>query len=87
MKTIIEFPDFIPSEGIHYKWIGDSDITISLEDENTIVIKANKDGLLSLANHLLNLSQDSVPKNYHMHLDDINGGVEEGSLGLIIEKK
>ena len=86
MKTIIEFPDFIPSEGFHYKWIGDSYITISLEDEDTIVIKANKDGLLSLANHLLNLSQDSVPKNCHIHLDDINGGVERGSLGVVVEK-
>lgn len=86
MKTTIEFPDFIPEKGIHYKWIGDSYINISLEDEDTVVIKANKDGLLSLANHLLNLSQDSVPKYYHMHFDDINGGVEDGSLGIIIEK-
>ena len=86
MKTTIEFPDFIPGKGIQYKWIGDSYITISLEDENTIVINANKDGLLSLANHLLNLSQDSVPDYYYMQFDALNGGVESGSLGIIIEK-
>ena len=86
MKTIIEFPYFIPSKGMYYKWIGDSSITISLEDEDTVVISANKDGLLSLANHLLNLSQDSVPDHFHMHFDDLNGGVESGSLGIIIEK-
>ncbi len=35
---------------------------------------------------MLNLSQDSVPDHFHMHFDDLNGGVESGSLGIIIEK-
>ena len=92
MKAIIEFPDFVPGYGIQYHWVGNSQISISF-DEDTVVIKANKDGLLSLANHLLNLSQDSVPKNYHIHFDDLNvhfddlnGGVERGSFGVVIEK-
>ncbi len=85
MKAIIEFPDFVPGYGIQYHWVGNSQISISF-DEYTVVIKANKDGLLSLANHLLNLSQDAVPKNYHIHFDDLNGGVERGSFGVVIEK-
>jgi len=42
-------------------------------------------GLISLANHLLNLAQDDFPKGYHFHLDDY-GCFEEGSNELIIEK-
>ena len=59
MKEIIEFPDFIPSEGFQFKWIGDSQISISCDEEDIVVIRANKDGLLSLANHLLNLSHQN----------------------------
>jgi hypothetical protein len=51
-----------------------------------MILTANKEGLLSLANHLLNLAQDKIPSGYHMHFDE-NNSLEEGSLDLILEKK
>jgi len=52
---------------------------------NTAIIIANKEGLLSLANHLVNLAQDAIPKGSHIHFDDSNS-LEDGSVELIIEK-
>lgn len=37
------------------------------------------------ARHLLTLAQDSVPSGTHIHFDDLNS-LEDGSIGLIIEK-
>ena len=48
-------------------------------------IIANKEGLTSLANHLLNLAQDNVPRGYHLHFDESNS-LKDGSSELIIEK-
>lgn len=51
-----------------------------------VLISANNEGLLSLANHLLTLAQKEVPIGSHIHLDEYNS-LEEGSIDLIIEKK
>lgn len=61
------------------------DIEVKYENE-TVVISANKAGLFSLANHLLNLAQEEIPVGYHLHLDESNS-LEEGSVDLIIQKK
>lgn len=44
---------------------------------------ANKSGLISLANHLLNLGQDDISFGHHLHFDEYNS-LEEGSSELII---
>ena len=41
--------------------------------------------MISLSRHLLTLAQDSVPSGTHIHFDDLNS-LEDGSIGLIIEK-
>ena len=46
---------------------------------------ANKEGLISMANHLINLAQNTIPIGYHVHLDKINA-FEENSNELVIEK-
>ena len=51
---------------------------------NAVTIAANKEGLLSLANHLTSLAQDNAP-SAHFHLDEHNS-LEENSVELIIEK-
>ena len=59
--------------------------TISVDTvENTVVIRANREGLLSLANHLVSLAEE-VPGS-HIHLDEYNA-LEENSAELIIEKE
>ena len=52
----------------------------------TFVISANREGLISLANHLLNLAQTDVPCGTHIHLDGRNNSLEDGSQSIIIEK-
>ncbi|WP_442945884.1 Imm32 family immunity protein [Ohtaekwangia sp.] len=31
---------------------------------------ANREGIISLANHLLNLAQADVPSGYHLHFNE-----------------
>ena len=52
-------------------------------DNNTIVISANKEGLLSLADQLTALAGEKP--GCHIHYDDYNS-LEEGSVDMIIEK-
>ena len=52
---------------------------------NTITIEANREGLLSLARHLLLLAQEEVPNGTHVHLDEFNS-LEDNSVELIIYK-
>lgn len=50
-----------------------------------ISMEANREGLISLARHILLLAQDDVPNGSHFHLDEFNS-LENGSLELIISK-
>ena len=55
------------------------------KNTNKVVISANREGLISMVNHLLNLAQVDVPCGTHIHLDEYNA-LEDGSIDLIIEK-
>ncbi len=63
-------------------WVDGFEITVRTET-GTAVISANREGLLSLANHLKSLAEE--PQGSHIHLDAYNS-LEEGSSELIIEK-
>ncbi len=62
-------------------WVDGFEITVHIED-GTSVISANREGLLSLANHLRGLAEE--PPGAHIHLDAYNS-LEEGSSELIFE--
>ncbi len=64
-------------------WIDGFEINVRI-DNDTAVISANREGLLSLANHLKSLAEE--PPGSHIHLDAYNS-LEEGSSQLILEKK
>ena len=64
------------------KWVDGYQITFRVDNE-TGVISANREGLLSLASHLQALAEE--PSKAHVHLDEWNS-LEEGSAELIIEK-
>lgn len=64
------------------KWADGFSIRVSAED-NTAVISANGQGLLSLAWMLLDLAGEAP--GAHIHLDAYNS-LEEGSAELILEK-
>ena len=64
-------------------WADGFEINVRI-DNDTAVISANREGLLSLANHLKSLAEE--PPGSHIHLDAYNS-LEEGSSELILEKK
>jgi hypothetical protein len=82
MQVTLEVPAYSPETGISYNWVGAYEIKATVED-GAVCIVANKDGLLSLAGHLLNLAQATMPVGHHMHLNEHNA-LEEGSLELIL---
>ncbi len=52
-------------------------------ENGAAVIRANREGLLSLANHLKALAGE--PAGSHIHLDSWNA-LEDGSVELILER-
>ena len=63
-------------------WVDGFEIRVSVE-HNEAVISANKEGLLSLAQHLTALAEETVGS--HIHYDEYNS-LEERSEELTIEK-
>ena len=62
-------------------WTDGFEIKVRIEN-GAAVISANREGLLSLAEHLKSLAEE--PSGSHIHLDAYNS-VEERSLELILE--
>ena len=84
MEIKIEIPHYSESSGIKYNWENGFEIEVKNMD-GVIKITANREGLKSLANHILNLAQDEMPIGHHLHFDESNS-LEDGSSELIIEK-
>lgn len=84
MKYEIELVEYDNRQGLQLKWEYGFNINVKIE-ANAISIEANRAGLLSLANHLLNLAQEGVPTGMHVHLDEYNS-LEEGSCDLVLIK-
>lgn len=81
-KITIEIPEYNPQKGIEYSWERGFEISTDINNGN-IIISANREGLISLAKHLLTLAE--MPIQGHLHFDDLNS-LEDGSVELIIEK-
>jgi hypothetical protein len=85
MQITLELPDIPDHGGFVYEW--EDGFTIRTEIANgAIILSANKEGLISLARHLLSLSRDEFSNDYQLHLDSYNS-LEEGSVELILQKK
>lgn len=80
----IDVSEYNVNTGLRLCWCDGYSVKISTND-NEVIISANREGLVSLVNHLLNLAQKDVPCGSHIHLDEYNS-LEDGSLDLIIEK-
>ena len=79
-----KLPKYSSNGGVKLDWVNGFEIRSNVS-ENGMVIKANKEGLLSLANHITNLAQEDVPLGTHIHLDSLKS-LEDGSDNKIIEK-
>ena len=64
------------------KWVDGFTIIVK-SDKREVTISANKEGLLSLAQHLTALAEETVGS--HIHYDEYNS-LEERSEELTIEK-
>ena len=85
MKAEIEIGDYSRDKGVQLKWERGYSVKVKKENDE-ILIMANKEGLISLANHLLVLAQEGVEVGTHIHLDAYNS-LEEDSIDLIIERR
>ena len=80
----IDIPEYNKNTGLQLCW-GDGYMIKVASENNKVVISANREGLISMVNHLLNLAQVDVPCGTHIHLDEYNA-LEDSSIDLIIEK-
>ena len=64
-------------------WEDGYTIKVSKNDENSVLISANREGLLSLARQLKALADEGTGS--HIHYDEYNS-LEDGSSDLIIER-
>ena len=64
-------------------WVDEYEISVRIEN-GAAVISANREGLLSLANHLKTLADED--SGSHIHLDVFNS-LEEDSAELILENR
>ena len=86
MKITLEIPNYNPYEGMRLNWEPGFMISVKVNEGGSISIEANREGLISLARHFLNLSNPEIPSGNHIHLDQSNS-FGEGSYELIIIKK
>jgi hypothetical protein len=84
MKIELNIPEYSRERGMIFSW--EDGFTIKTgATANQIFITANKEGLISLAKHLLFLAQNETPIDRHFHLDEHNS-LEAGSKELVITK-
>lgn len=71
--------------GLRFAWEPAYSIKCTV-DNGSVYLEANRDGLVSLARHLLMLAQENVPDREHFHLDQFNS-LEDGSAELVVIRK
>ena len=71
--------------GLRFEWEPAYFIKCTV-DNGSVYLEANRDGLVSLARHLLMLAQENVPDREHFHLDQFNS-LEDGSAELVVIRK
>ena len=69
MKVELDISDYDKNIGFKSDWHGDFTIDSKIND-GVIHIRANKDGLISLAKQMLAMANDTVPIHTHLHYDD-----------------
>lgn len=72
-------------DGFKFVWEDGFSIRCTVNDSG-VCIEANKEGLISLARHMLELAQEDVPEYQHIHLDEYNS-LEDNSAELTIVKR
>jgi hypothetical protein len=84
VERLVKIGSYSSDRGLGLEWSPGFEIEIQAHSTE-IVIRANKAGLISLAQHILTLADDSVPSGTHVHLDATRE-LKDSSLDLVIER-
>jgi hypothetical protein len=84
MERSIKVGGYTADCGLQLEWSPGFQIEVQAHSKE-VLIRANKAGLISLAQHMLTLSEDPVPIGTHVHLD-ASRELEDTSLDLVIER-
>lgn len=84
MKVIVDIPNY-DGNGLDVIWENGSNYAISVE-ENSVVVSANKSGLISLAKQMLYLAHNDLPTGSHIHYDSFFTHINNEDFELVIEK-
>ncbi len=83
-ERTVEVGSYSPQQGLRMAWTEGFVIVVTLSADQ-VVVRANREGLISLAQHLLTLAEDGVPAGAHIHLSP-HDALEAGSGELVLER-
>jgi hypothetical protein len=85
MEMVLRVPEYDASRGLSFEWDEGFEIGVEVLSSSEILVTANRAGLISLARHLLTLSQDGIASGRHLYL---TADQElESSVNLILERR
>lgn len=84
MKINIELPDY-DGNAVDVIWGENAKYNLKICD-NTVILSANKEGLISLAKQMLYFAHNDLMKGDHVHLDGFFTKMDNIEYELIIEK-
>ncbi len=76
MKVEVEVVEYTPEGGLTTRW--DDGFEIEVHADLAVVVRANPEGLRTLARDLLTLAAEPVPAGTHLHYD-LGNSLAEGS--------
>lgn len=84
MKICVEIPEY-DGNGIDVIWENNSKYSVEVVG-NQVVLRGNKEALVSLAKQMLYLSNNDIQHGAHVHFNSFFTGNSEEENELIIEK-
>jgi hypothetical protein len=85
MNADVDLGSYSAESGLRLTWVPGYKVRVAVTD-GEVLITANQQGLLSLAQHLLTLAQADVPSGVHAHMEP-GLELEEDSTALILDKQ
>lgn len=83
MKIEIDLPDY-DGIGVDVIWEENADYTLDVFDDE-VVLKANREGLLSLGKEMIYFAENNLQEGSHIHYDSFFTG-KDRDYALILEK-
>lgn len=84
MKMEIDVPE-IQQNLMKFSWERGFLLRSKMLSDGAVLIEGNREGLISLARHLLSLAGSTVPAGFDFHLDESNS-LDDGSVQLIFAR-